>query len=304
LTFALWQKTEKQTLNRFKIMSKNKKGKVVSLKPAQLSAEKYIQKQAHSLPVFECLITREWQNTGICSIVVARMHITGNITAGIYLVDLYCLGLKDTTYQFNISPDEHSVYYSNEYAMETCKYVIAHNIIYGAIAYAEDYGFKPDKDFAVSRFILEEDDERVAEIEIEFGLDGRPCFMPGPDDSEAQIKKVIAILERSAGPGNFEVIDDFDGDDEFDDDEFDDGEEFDDDDEDHETREPSISELTDILKNINKVYDGLVRKPGTKKTENAPVGKGYKVSKGKVENEYTVFDLFSELKKRRFHYNT
>jgi hypothetical protein len=52
-------------------MSKNKKAKVVSLKPGQLSSEKYIKTQARSLPVFECLITEGWKNAGICNIVIA-----------------------------------------------------------------------------------------------------------------------------------------------------------------------------------------------------------------------------------------
>src|SRR5476651_1816007 len=134
-------------------MSKNKKGKVVSLKPAQLSPVNYIKTQARSLPIFECLISEDWESQGICNIIVSRRHKTGNFTVGIYLVDLYCLGVKNAMYEFNIDPEEYEYLTENSGDLEECEYVLAHNIIYGAIEFADDFGFQPHKDFAIAKFI-------------------------------------------------------------------------------------------------------------------------------------------------------
>jgi hypothetical protein len=161
-------------------MSKNKKGKVVQLKSNPLSPEKYIKTQARSLPVAECWISEEWQSNGICNIIVARKHITGNFTVGVYLVDLYCLGVKNTSYHFNLDPDAYGFLKENCGDVEKCEYVLAHNIIYGAIEFADDLGFQPDKDFALAQFILEEDDDNVPLIDIEFGYDGKPFYVQGP----------------------------------------------------------------------------------------------------------------------------
>src|SRR5258708_12740767 len=95
-------------------MSKNKKGKVVPIKQAYISPEKYIKTQARSLAISECWVSEDWQNTGICNIIVARRHKTGNITAGVYFVDLFFLGLKDSSYQFNLDPDDY------HYLKENC----------------------------------------------------------------------------------------------------------------------------------------------------------------------------------------
>lgn len=269
-------------------MSKNKKGKVIQLKSAQLSPEKYIKTQARSLLIYECLITEGWESAGICNIVVARKHKTGNITAGIYLIDMFLLGLKDTHYQFNITPEEYNDLGYNNAVMEKCDYVLAHNIIYGAIAYAEDYGFKPYKDFAVSQFILEEDDERVELMEMEFGLDGVPCFMPGPYDDVAKIKSITATLERTAGAGNFEIYN------EGEDDEFDGEEDYDDEfDEDSliEDLEESYARYPKILRKLNKVYDGLVRAVDVnEKIEKSPIGKAYQISKNEVKTGYNTLE--------------
>ena len=285
-------------------MSKSKKGKIVSLKPGQLSPEKYIKTQARSLPVYECLITADWEKAGICSIIVARVHKTGNITVGMYLIDMYCLGLKDTLYEFNIDEDDYEYMKDKQLDMVKCEYALAHNIIYGAIAFAEEYELKPHKDWSVTQFILEEDDDLVELIEIEFGVDGMPCFMPGPSDDEAKIKRITATLERTAGPGNFEVLDalddDFD-DDEFDEDDFDEDDlnfdeddEFDEDEFVKEIAEAQIesnAEFVRILKKVNKVYDGLVRSPEAKEIiEKSSIGKAYRVTGGVVRNEYTKFD--------------
>jgi hypothetical protein len=262
-------------------MSKSKKGKIIQLKSAQLSPEKYIKTQARSLPIYECLISEGWEDAGICNVVVTRKHKTGNITVGIYLIDMFLLGLKDTHYQFNITPGEYDDLGYNNAAMEKCDYVLAHNIIYGAIAYAEDYGFKPYKDFAVTQFILEEDDERVELMEIEFGLDGMPCFMPGPYDDAAKIKSITATLERTAGPGNFEI---YDEDEEFDDDEFDEDDLIDE-------LEESYARYPKILKKLNKVYDGLVRDGDSKeKIEKSPIGKTYQISKTEVKTGYNKLE--------------
>src|SRR5947209_16646628 len=46
-------------------------------------------------PLHEVLITTGWEDTGeICQILVARRSPTGEMAAGVFLVDLACLGVK------------------------------------------------------------------------------------------------------------------------------------------------------------------------------------------------------------------
>jgi hypothetical protein len=96
-------------------------------------------------------------------------------------------------------------------------YTLAHNIIYAGLQFAEDYGFAPHKDFAVTRCILEEDTDDIELIDINCGEDGVPCYVRGIDDSKHKVKQVLAQLAKTAGPGNYNFIpDDEDGPDEFD----------------------------------------------------------------------------------------
>jgi hypothetical protein len=178
-----------------------------SWKPSQaLSPENYIRNRSRSLPVYECLVSPEWKETGMTHVVVSRSHTNGNITACIYLVDLYCLGVKDCFYLFNASME----YYREKieaYRFEQISYALAHNIIYSAVAFAEEFGFKPYKDFtSITRFMLDEDTEDVELIEIECGKNGKPMYVCGPYDDRKKAEAIIAQLERAAGKGNYDYI--------------------------------------------------------------------------------------------------
>jgi hypothetical protein len=199
-------------------MANKKKGKVVQM----LSPENYIRQRARTLSIFECWINDNWEETGLASIMVARKHSNGNITSGMYLVDLKCLGVKDAHYFFNI-PEyefrellEHAGETMN---MESLSYTLAHNIIFAGIEFAGEYGFKPHKDFtSVAQYILEEDTDEVELMEIECGRNGKPAYVRGPYESDAWAAQIVVQLERTAGPGNYYFFDQKD----FDDDNFDD----------------------------------------------------------------------------------
>ncbi len=184
--------------------AKKSKGKVIRM---PLSPENYIRQRARSLPIYECLINPDWTETGLATITIARKHSNGNITFASYLVDIYCLGVKDSFFSFNVSEVSYQKYkddVSEELDLIPYDYVLVHNIIYGAIEFAEDYGFLPHRDFNLTKYILEEDNENIEVLEIEFGRDGKPMLITNPDND---YKKEIAILEKTAGPGNY-ILDD------------------------------------------------------------------------------------------------
>lgn len=187
-------------------MGKNKNKKVIQL---PTSPENYIKTRARKLPVGKCYINEDWAKSGFASIVVSRNHINGNFTFAVYLVDLYCLGVKDTFYNFNVNTEFTELLnkLEGQQEMEEIEYALAHNIIYGGVEYAEDLGFKPHKDFGVSQYLLEEDDDRVELIDIQFGMNGKPAILLGKEKHPAN---VIATLERTVGKGNFIIIEEND----------------------------------------------------------------------------------------------
>lgn len=183
-------------------MAKKKNTKKTQI--IQLTPKKYIETKARQLPMEKCLMNI---TGGLVSILVIRKMPSGKFIVGYYLVDIFCLGLKSTDFRFNLSQVELdtfiNLYENNIGYLEQVEYVFVHNYIFGAIAYAEDLGFKPHKDLMITQYILEEDNEDIELIEYEFGSNGKPLYISGPYDDR---EKIIAILRRTAGEGNFLVL--------------------------------------------------------------------------------------------------
>lgn len=186
---------------------KNNRKKVVKQQP--LSPKSYIKKKARKLPVERCIINDNWKDSGIATVLIARKMRSGNLIVGSYIVDILCLGLKNTHHWFDVSLSdfEGSILdlFKNEMDLNMidCEPSLVYNIIYGAIEYAEDLGFEPQKDFAISEYILD-DVKEVQFIDVEFGKDGKPVYFTGPNDN---VGRILRILEKNVGEGNFEYAD-------------------------------------------------------------------------------------------------
>jgi hypothetical protein len=212
-------------------MAKKRKKKKSGGFSRPLSPESYIRKQANQLPIYKVLITKVWKDIGEANVVVARQHTTGNITAGYYLVDLHCLGVKDTTFQFNVPLrqflEDLEKYVAGDQNHEI-PYAQAHSIIYGALAYASSLGLQPHPDFRNTRGILDPADADLEPYEVVFGFHGRPHLniMPGE-----KVSHILATLDRTVGPDNYDITGPFDGDEdeyeeEYEDEEYDLGDPF------------------------------------------------------------------------------
>ena len=219
-------------------MKKNKGKKNSQL---NISPESYIKTRARNLPIGKCFINENWRDSGNATVIVSRNHTNGNFTYSIFLVDLHCLGVKESLYFFNEYSKFNEMLDTMEknLRLEEIEYPLAHNIIYGSIEYAGSIGFKPHQSFEVSQYLLEEDDDRVELIDIEFGYNGKPAIFVGREKHPANI---IATVERNVGKGNFTIFSGEDVEEEEDEDDFED-DDFDDEDEESFTEEDIIAIL-------------------------------------------------------------
>ncbi len=197
-----------------KLLKRRQKAKAVSRWRNTQSGETTLLRafirNARKYPILECLINDNWDTDeaeGFAQIVIARQQPDGDIAFGVYLVDMYCLGLKSTFCNGGYSLSE----YRNKVVPlavqpakpKECPPELAHQIIYQGIDYAAQYGFRPDKDFKWSRYLLEERGTLEEPYKIAFGKDGKPLFVAGPYDN---VDVIIRRLEKNAGPGNYDFV--------------------------------------------------------------------------------------------------
>ena len=161
--------------------------------PPQLSPVEYIRTKARLLPIYKCYINSYWIEAAMAGIVIARQHKNGNFTIGVYFVDTFRRGLfksayffsKDESFLENLKDNMVSNVSDRAMVVEI-DYALTHNIIYGSIAFASTQGFKPIKDFEISKYLLEEDDGKIEHIDITFGKnEGREQEEKENDDKES-----------------------------------------------------------------------------------------------------------------------
>ncbi|WP_205510014.1 hypothetical protein [Longitalea arenae] len=166
-----------------------------------LSPRKYVQAKARSMPVSKCMVNKDWEESQIANVSVMRKHPNGNVTIGLYRVDLLCLGIKDTVFFFNTSEEEFFEEYSQHLAdFKEIEYALAHNIIYAGHDFALEFNIHPHHNFEVTRFILEEDDHGVPVIDVPVGTDGLPHLIV---EKAGQFADILAKLKQYAGEGNY-----------------------------------------------------------------------------------------------------
>ena len=191
-------------------MKKHSKHKTTSAfkshQSATISLESTLH-DAHTFPIMECWISADWQKgSGLVQILLARQQPNGKICCGSYLIDKYCLGLKNTFAKINLSTDRYKEHYdkvSSRQTLTRCPIELAHQMIYEGIDYAAQFGFEPQSDWAQSQYVLEPRGTLEEPYDLTFGKNGKPFFISGPYDDT---KKIIKQLEATAGPGNFDVL--------------------------------------------------------------------------------------------------
>ena len=153
-------------------------------------------KKSVEFPVCQCVINENWQEQGLATIFVIRQLPNSKLIFGSYLVDVLCLGVKSTFCNANITPATiQSMLAQANMPMVPINYEDARSIIFGGLEYARQLGFEPDPDWKDARHVVEP--EKPFAQKFEFGRNGHPFYIPGPDDNP---KAIMSILARLPSP--------------------------------------------------------------------------------------------------------
>lgn len=83
--------------------------------------------------------------------------------------------------------------------MKETDYVTVHNLIYGAIEFAEEAGCSPDKSFNITRYILSPDTEDIPLVQFDFGKDGKHLLIANSRNDGPKSSGGSAICWYSTG---------------------------------------------------------------------------------------------------------
>ncbi len=185
-----------------------KRKKALAVKRKEISGQENLVAFAAGMPIHECLIPRVLYDQGIGNIVVSRKMPNGDIAAAFFLVDIYCLGVKDCFFTV-IPPAGYAQRIGRLAQEERAEYLepaCTVKLIEDAVAYAEGLGFYPHRDYLTTKGIFGSIDPTTCPKEFKFGKDGKPFYISSPNETQADSERIIATLTRKVGPNGFHYM--------------------------------------------------------------------------------------------------
>jgi hypothetical protein len=139
---------------------------------------------------------------GIVGALVARRHRPGKVSVCGYLVDTWCLGVKNALGPEMMNERRLPEFRGRFFAAFDADPLpapieLVQHLVWGAVEYARGLGFEPHHDLWTAADHLEPLQGPSA---IRFGKDGRPFYVEGPYDNAT---RNLRTLERSVGRDNF-----------------------------------------------------------------------------------------------------
>lgn len=160
-------------------------------------------------PIHECCVSANLEEQGLGQVVISRRTASGEIAVGVFLIDRYCMGVKDcfghimTGARFAEVKEDMQ---ANGQNLQKIDAASARRVIEDAVAYAENLSIKPHADFRSARIILADIDSSTAKVIFEIGKDGKPFFMSGPFQSPAEYRMILSKLTAKCGADGFSYL--------------------------------------------------------------------------------------------------
>ena len=138
-------------------------------------------------------------------VLVARTTGYNRFVICSYLIDYWCLGLKDTIGERKMNDIKYRQFLDMAYqgfpdGYQEITLEQAQAIVFGAINYAAELGLKPHKDFQKTKKHLGTWNSKP---KLTFGHEGKPYFIAGPYDNTTQI---MQTLRKNVGEENFHYM--------------------------------------------------------------------------------------------------
>lgn len=142
---------------------------------------------------------------GVATVLVARRERPHRVSVCGYLLDVYCLGVKNTLGPRTMSDSDVGRFVKRYFAIFDEPALpappeLAHHLVFGAVDYARGLGFEPPLDFPRAAAHL---GAWTGSSDIRFGKDGNPFYVSGPYDD---IDKIMRTLAERVGPENYHFL--------------------------------------------------------------------------------------------------
>jgi hypothetical protein len=159
-------------------------------------------------PIHSCLIQGGLFERGLGMVILACKIGTGEVAMAGFLVDVYCRGVKDVVLQ-RMGLQEFEFFLAEigiAAPWEPVDPSYARKLLRESAKYAESLGFRQHRDFIAVEALFGEISADACDTLFRFGHDGKPCYIPSPNESQAKMRKTLERLRSRLGDGGFTYV--------------------------------------------------------------------------------------------------
>ena len=156
-------------------------------------------------PIQHCFLTEELFEIGIGTLVLARGASPHRLALSSFLIDVFCLGIKDVMFEA-VDSEFFAIYMDATDAgspMVSVDPSDCRKLLRDLAAWSQSIGFAPHPDFAAVEPIFGDVRAGASKAAFQFGRDGKPVYIPGPNDTAPLIRRRIAQLQKCLGDDGF-----------------------------------------------------------------------------------------------------
>jgi len=161
--------------------------------------------RAADAPIQHCFLTESVFDIGMGTLVLARGATRHHVALSSFLIDTFCLGIKDVMFE-SVESEVFEIYMD---AMDAGSPVVsvdpsyARKLLCDLAAWSQSIGFAPHQDFAAVERMFGDVSADASDAVFQFGRDGKPVYIPGPNDTALLIQRRIEQLQKYLGDDGF-----------------------------------------------------------------------------------------------------
>jgi hypothetical protein len=162
--------------------------------------------RAAEAPIQHCLLSASLFELGIGTIILTRGVTPHHLAVGVFLLDVFCLGIKDAMFK-SLESNELALYVETTNAglpPVALQPSDARKLLRDLAAWSQSIGFPPHRDFATVERIFGAVSADESEADFRFGRNGKPVYIPGPFDSATVVRRRVEQLQKHLGDDGFE----------------------------------------------------------------------------------------------------
>jgi hypothetical protein len=162
-------------------------------------------RRAAAAPLHCCLVQDGLFEFGSGMAVVARQTGFGIVTVAVFLLDAFCLGIKDVFLREMETADLDAFLAQMGVAspFSPVEPAYARKLLRDLVHYADSLGFEPPGEFRAAELLFGDARAEDCATSFAFGDDGMPHYIPGPSDTPSQIRRRLKRLSAQLGADGF-----------------------------------------------------------------------------------------------------